>query len=464
MKQQLLLLVHSAVDGSAPNAACDNSSSSSRGSCRGGSVGSCVYAAARLLLELPAAGSAEQQLLEVLHRGGAQFLHEQYAAAEPDGQKLLLWIRSKLGVQRLSHSRAVDFILQAHAAGSTCDTLASTSLVDEALYVALHGTQQQHTRAVADLFVWKVDPDGGSVACYYPEAGHDWQLQQVLPPSEVAYLHPAYVDKIDALSSSRADMRSKGNVFKHFITHHFGVLTFPQPGSADLRRAAATPDRWLPLLLLLRERWSDYSLEQQQQLSQDLKHMKVDSSSGPQCLQDCFLQGGELQEGLLKLLQQLQLPFLQVPQPSSRQWLFLQDLGVSMQLQWPDIHKALLQLSSSNAAPELGTMHKMYKRVHALCEVDATGRTAGTARLAFEQQKLLFVPQQEGQPGHQWLHSRCVLWDGNREIFAHMSDMIFISGEYKVRCLTLLLLPLARCQKFGLMPCFCTPLMHVVKI
>jgi hypothetical protein len=169
--------------------------------------------------------------------------------------------------------------------------------------------------------------------------------------------------------------------------------------------------------------------------------MHVDSSSGHSRLQDCYLQSVELQGSLLQLLQQLRLPFLQVPDPSSYKWRFLQALGVSVQLQWPDLHKALQQLSSSNAAPELDAMRELYKRVHVLCDLDAEGGTAGEVRQAFQQQALLFVPQQQegrsnssssrvgGVVSHRWLCSSDVLWSGNRRIFCHK---VFISHEYRV--------------------------------
>jgi hypothetical protein len=112
-----------------------------------------------------------------------------------------------------------------------------------------------------------------------------------------------------------------------------------------------------------------------------------------------------------------------------------------VQLQWPDLHKALQQLSSSNAAPELDAMRELYKRVHVLCDLDAEGGTAGEVRQAFQQQALLFVPQQQegrsnssssrvgGVVSHRWLCSSDVLWSGNRRIFCHK---VFISHEYRV--------------------------------
>jgi hypothetical protein len=472
VKQQLVLLLHSAddaagsggSDGSSQSAASgvDNSNSSF------GAI-SCVYAPASQLLELPAAGSAEQQLLG---KGGAQFLHGQYAAAEPDRQGLLLWMRSHLGVQPLTRSTAVDCILQAQEVARV-GVIPTQQLVEEALYVALHGSPEQHERAASELLLVKVAPNGKpairmkvvglpGLPCYYPEAGDGWQLQQVLLPSEVAYLHPAYVVKVDQLSSS-ADTRSSGVAFKRFLTQQLGVLALPQPASVDLLRTVVVHNGWLPLLLLLRERWLDLSMQEQQQLLQSLKNMRVDSSSGPRCLQNCFLQSAVLQGSLQQLLQQLQLPFLQVPDPSSYKWLFLQSLGVSTQLRWPDLQKALQQLSSSNAAPELDTTRELYRRVHALCDLDAAGFTARKVRHAFEQQLLLFVPHQEGRrssrvldsAGHQWLHSSDVLWSGSRRSFA---TKVFISWEYKVSSLLLLLLSCSICwvmccEGAALVPC-----------
>lgn len=465
VKQQLQLLVQPAEHAGAASSAgssqgvCGVFSSSSSNS---SSVASCMYAPVQQLLELPAAGSEEQQLLGVLRSGGAQFLHSQYAAAQLDGQQLLLWMRSQLELQQLSSSRAVDCILQAQAVARVSVT-PTEHLVEQALYVALHGSPEQHERAAKELLLVKVAPSGqpaihmGSglcfYPCYYPEAGEGWQMKQVLLPSEVAYLHPAYVAKIDQLlissSSSNASIFGTSAAFKSFLTQQMGVLKLPQPGSIALMTAAAAPDRWLPLLLLLRDRWHEYSSQQRQQLSQDLKSMTVNSSSGPRCLQECFLESAELQGSLQELLQALGLPFLQVAQPTSHKWLFLQALGVSTQLQWPDIHKALLQLSSSSAAPELEAMRELYKRLHVLCQLDAAGSTAEKVLQAFQQQQLLFVPQQEGRnsssssrvvgkaAGHQWLCSSDVLWSGNRKVFA---TKVFISWHYRVGCL---MLPLA---------------------
>jgi hypothetical protein len=451
VKQQLMLLVHAVASDTNDSHSSDDSNhnsfivSPSNSSCSSRGRSSCLYAPARQLLELPAADSAEQQLMGVLQLGGAHFLHSQYAAAEPDGQELLLWLRSRLGLQPLTRGAAVGFILQADAQAVGRVAEAPTEqLVEEALYVALHGTPEQHERAASVLLLVKVAPNGKpavhlrflSLPCYYPEAGEDWQMQQVLLPTEVSYLHPAYAAKVDQLISS-AGSRSLGAAFKNFLTQRMGVLALPQPGSAELLRAAASPERWLPLLLLLRDKWMSYSTQQQEQLSKDLKNMQVDSSSGRRFLRDCYLESAELQGSLQELLQELQLPFLQVPEPSSWRWSFLQRLGVSVQLQWPDLQKALQQLSSSNAAPALDTMHELYKRVHVLCELDAAGATAGKVQQAFQQQPLLFVPIQEGRSsrvaGHQWLRSSDVLWSGSRKIFAHR---VFISKEYKVCWLT----------------------------
>lgn len=63
---------------------------------------------------------------------------------------------------------------------------------------------------------------------------------------------------------------------------------------------------------------------------------------------------------------QLQLPFLQLPDPASRGWDFLQSLGVSMELKWPTLHKVLQQLSSAGVRPPLANMQQLYKSIAAL--------------------------------------------------------------------------------------------------
>lgn len=63
---------------------------------------------------------------------------------------------------------------------------------------------------------------------------------------------------------------------------------------------------------------------------------------------------------------QLQLPCLELPDPDSPQWDFLQAVGVCMELQWPTLLKMLQQLSSSGARPPLESMQQLYGSISGL--------------------------------------------------------------------------------------------------
>ena len=78
-----------------------------------------------------------------------------------------------------------------------------------------------------------------------------------------------------------------------------------------------------------------------------------------------------------QLLAQLQLPCLELPEPDSRKWDFLQGLGVSMELKWPTLLKILQHLSSSGAQPTLCSMKQLYKSIRELeasSQVGALGK------------------------------------------------------------------------------------------
>jgi hypothetical protein len=85
-----------------------------------------------------------------------------------------------------------------------------------------------------------------------------------------------------------------------------------------------------------------------------MPHMQVEVSCGRLPLQQCFVPTQDLPANLVNLLTQLQLPVLDLPQCG---WFFLQQLGVSTELNWPTLLKALQQLSGgglSGSPPDSG--------------------------------------------------------------------------------------------------------------
>jgi hypothetical protein len=115
---------------------------------------------------------------------------------------------------------------------------------------------------------------------YWPAAGGEqggssWCLQEVLLPSEVAYLHPDYITALQqwnhACGGSGLELRVAE--LQRFFTQGLGLRVSPVPGSAALQAAIEPGDRWRPLLLMLSEVWSKYKPSEQLQLQ--LRDMMV---------------------------------------------------------------------------------------------------------------------------------------------------------------------------------------------
>jgi hypothetical protein len=100
---------------------------------------------------------------------------------------------------------------------------------------------------------------------------------------------------------------------------------------------------------------------------------QVDTTCGPRPLQQCFLPRSSIDPSTVQLLAQLQLPCLQLPDPDSPKWDFLQGLGVSMELKWPTLLKILQHLSGSGAQPAPRSMKQLYKSVSALEALSQVG-------------------------------------------------------------------------------------------
>lgn len=157
---------------------------------------------------------------------------------------------------------------------------------------------------------------------------------------------------------------------------------------------------------------------------------------------------------LQELLTQLQLPILNLPATatssgSSWPWGFLQQFGVSTQLNWQTLLKVLQQLSadsgalmSSCSSSDAGSvsrslagsgpvvaMQRPYEQVDALAV--QSSETAAAVRECFEQQPLLFVCMKGAEGGLQgyWETCRDVMWSGNQRVFPGRT---FIKPLYKV--------------------------------
>lgn len=141
-----------------------------------------------------------------------------------------------------------------------------------------------------------------------------------------------------------------------------------------------------------------------------------------------------------ELLEQLQLPILDLPLPASSSLTFLERLGVSTELNLPTLMKVLQQLSAAGqlagSEPDLAAMRRLYQLVHAEALQDADA--AAAVRNHFEQLPLVFVramQQREspdgGSPAWQgfWVTCRDVMWRGSRRIFPPVT---FIAPLYKV--------------------------------
>lgn len=155
--------------------------------------------------------------------------------------------------------------------------------------------------------------------------------------------------------------------------------------------------------------------------------VQVVTSNGNQALSSCFLQSKEI-GSLAELLKQLQLPFLDIPDPQASHWSFLAQCGVSVSLQWPDLLRILGQLSSSNASPPVSSMQKLYGVVEGRLALDPS--LAADVTAAFADQRLIYVPPAGTEQGAgRWLTSKDVLWSGSRKI---LPTVTFIKRSYQV--------------------------------
>ena len=171
--------------------------------------------------------------------------------------------------------------------------------------------------------------------------------------------------------------------------------------------------------------------------------LQVESSCGVRSLCECFVPSQGLAPEFQVLLTQLQLPILSLP--VGPDWAFLQQLGVSTELNWPTLCKWLQQLSSRSTVAEgqlagsdsdLAAMLSLYKQVFAL--VMQSQQTAAEVRECFEHYPVVFVrttaaEDAAGEAGTQgfWVTCRDVMWSGSRRVFPHKT---FIKSFYKVSC------------------------------
>jgi hypothetical protein len=159
--------------------------------------------------------------------------------------------------------------------------------------------------------------------------------------------------------------------------------------------------------------------------------LQVNTSSGSTALPRCFMLKSNVPSSLVSLLQDLKLPILQLPDPDSSGWGFLQEVGVSRELQGSTLLKVLQQLSSSGASPSLDSMQQLYSRIHALGQLDEN--TRATVWSAFKQQQLVYVPGHGKVSSGSWWRSGQVCWRprvGCRRIYPHM---VFVDTHYGSR-------------------------------
>jgi hypothetical protein len=241
------------------------------------------------------------------------------------------WFVTALGIRKLSYEDAAGLILTAHSSnsykhGAACsqqDTiihglcvaavsyqLASTDFKEEAKAIQARAKEQMqvviHPSApVASGSCSNSMPDdadsvledqgsntaGISYRCqtasqgvlYWPAVGvqhsssSSWRLQEVLLPSEVAYLHPDYITALRQMNqdSSWGELQLTAVGLQRFFTQGLGLRVSPVPGSAALQAAMTAGDRWRPLLLMLSDVWSKYKPAEQEQLEQQLCDMMV---------------------------------------------------------------------------------------------------------------------------------------------------------------------------------------------
>lgn len=187
-------------------------------------------------------------------------------------------------------------------------------------------------------------------------------------------------------------------------------------------------------------------------------YLQVESSCGPCALHDCFVPNTAFPPNLRVLLTQLKLPILDLPATASSSgsswpWDFLQQFGVSTQLDWQTLLKVLQQLSagsgalmsscSSSGADSVSrslagsgpvvAMQRLYEQVDALAV--QSSETADAVRACFEEQPLLFVCVRGADGGLQgyWVTCRDVMWSGSKRIFPGRT---FIKPLYKVKPVT----------------------------
>ena len=141
-------------------------------------------------------------------------------------------------------------------------------------------------------------------------------------------------------------------------------------------------------------------------------------------LKQCFLGTGDIPPSLAKLLKELQLPFLDVPNPHDASWSFLKHAGVSCALYWADLAKVLSQLCEAGATPELSSMVQLYEQVAAECV--RRPEVVEIVRKAFAETRVIYVPGKHGNGGS-WVTRKDVLWLGNKAIYP---SKLFIAGHY----------------------------------
>lgn len=483
----------------------------------------------RSLYLLPPKHSAERRILPQLQLGGAKFLSQEYlelTGLQEQGAPVGLqqWLTSALKLCYVQPADVVVHILTAHRriADGRASTHSLEDIVQHGLYVAGYAATadlsdeflqdiRQHLLLVrlqsstysnssgsssrnsgsGSSSASSLDDSGDSDAdssdgegkhtspgallyrsaseglLHWPVQGCGWQLQEVLLPSEVDYIHPDYVTGVQDAAAAESGLSAKQR--ERFFTG-LGLQCRPVPGSPALQ-AAVDAGRWRPLLVMLSDIWSGYSQQERQLLAQQLRNMEVSTmhhgmdaltclvvarihtgvrvfgvctsclnslfdahaclqvqtGSGTQPLHACFAAsaGASTEQQLLPLLRQLQLPTLDLPG-----WPFLQNLGVSTDLTWPTLLKALQQLSAGQSAPSVPDMRQLYNQVHALAIQSPD--TATTVRAGFEEQPLLYVPGMSTGEGC-WVTSRDVVWTTSSSRQKLFLTKTFIRSHYQVR-------------------------------
>lgn len=170
--------------------------------------------------------------------------------------------------------------------------------------------------------------------------------------------------------------------------------------------------------------------------------MQVESRFGPKPLSQCFVLSKSIPSDEQELLNQLQLPILDLPLPPSSSLTFLEKLGASTDLNLQTLLKILQQLSEAGqlagSGSHLTAMQRLYQLVYA--QALQGSEAAAAVRSSFEQLPLLcaaalpVMQQQALEDGSSaglgyWVTCKDVLWSGSRRIFPHKT---FIAHLYKV--------------------------------